>query len=119
MEKKNLGDLVTYLGKVAKEGGNNMKLEINGQAVTDFEDYIDADHVKDKLNIITDLLPVSDENSFGVVITKAVNALHRNIREYGWELSSLHITHDDIVAMVIEEGSKLKKLYNAEDDNWE
>ena len=96
-----------------------MQLTINGQAITDLEDYINVDHVKDLVNICTDIPTPLEEGSFRIVMAKAINALNRNVRDYGWELGLLHIDIENMTVNILEDGILTEKMYNEETDNWE
>lgn len=121
MSNKNLGDLVEYLGEVAKEGGNNMKLTVEDAKVVDFESFIDVDHVKDTVNISSNLCVVKIEQNSEepTMITKAFDALNASVIDYGWQITSLVLNENIAKVMLSEEGIILEKTYNIETDNWE
>lgn len=51
---KNIQQLINYLEAIKMESGRDTELKINGCEITDFEDCIDVDHVKDVINIGTE-----------------------------------------------------------------
>ena len=119
MEKKNLGDLTKYLNAVQEQGGADMTVLANGKEVKDFEDIVDVDHVKNRIDVCTVNTLFNSMKLDYETQHKALVSLCKNIDEYGWEIHVLNLDEDIAYAEVIEELTLVSKNYNEEKDIWE
>lgn len=46
MKGKNIEELIKYLESVKEQCGEYTEVRVDGQVITDFEDYIEVDHVE-------------------------------------------------------------------------
>ena len=46
MKGKNIEELIKYLESVKEQCGEYTEVRVDGQVITDFQDYIEVDHVE-------------------------------------------------------------------------
>lgn len=46
MKGKNIEELIKYLESVKEQCGRYTEVRVDGQVITDFEDYIEVDHIE-------------------------------------------------------------------------
>lgn len=53
MKGKNIQELIDYLEAIKEQSGEDTEIRVDGQITTEFDDYIEVDHVKDYIDFVT------------------------------------------------------------------
>lgn len=52
MKGKNIEELIKYLESVKEQCGGYTEVRVDGQVITDFDDYIEVDHVEGYIDLL-------------------------------------------------------------------